>query len=145
MRYLFIGFYLFVASSFAQTGQLSAKSMTVEPNKTKQTKFTSSDFAGRWHGDENCSKISTPDAILTIKPNGPVEVIVMGLYASNGGIKGTIVGNTISIPQQTVPDFDFRITVEGVLVLSSDHQFLNSNVSVVNDGLKDVCANSYTH
>ena len=108
-----------------------------------QQKITSADFAGHWRGDENCNTISTPDAVLTIKQAGTEEVIIMGIYASNGGIKGSIVGNTVVIPYQVVPDFDFRISVEGTLVISSDHKLLNSNITVINNGLKDICANSY--
>ncbi|MDB5285001.1 MAG: hypothetical protein JWO06_4076 [Bacteroidota bacterium] len=107
-------------------------------------KITSSDFAGNWKGDENCTQMSTPDAVLQIRQNGPKEVLITGFYASSGNVHGTVIGNTVTIAPQLVSDPEFKITIEGVLIISSDHLFLNSNLTVMNNGLKDVCANSYT-
>lgn len=134
--------------AFAQPGSDNSASKAVAINtpapkpSPAEKQITSVEFAGLWKGSENCVAMSTPDALLNITCNGKFQVLITGLYATTGDVKGFLSGNTIEIPLQSVPD-DAKMKLEGRIVLSPDHKSLSSTIGIMNDGIKDVCTNTY--
>lgn len=100
-------------------------------------------FIGKWKGDEKCSDVSAPVALLYIRENG-AEVLVSGIYSSVGEVRATVKGDTIFIPRQEVIDPNFtNLLVEGKLVFGIKPFNLSGKIEVQNNQKKDECEVKY--
>lgn len=103
-------------------------------------------FEGEWKGTEKCKNVGAPVATVTVTADKDQTVVITGLYSTVGKIKGTIKGDVITIPQQTIPDVVFtNFKIEGTLTLSRNHQSLNAVFTVKNNDARDQCSAVYTH
>lgn len=101
-------------------------------------------FSGAWRGGEKCRGVSAPTAILNIRQRSAQEVVVNGIYSTQGDVKAQIVGNTLVIPMQQVTDPQFmNFFIRGKLTLSGNGKSLRGSFSVRNNELPDSCEALY--
>lgn len=132
---LFFGMFLavcFLVSGFVPPNQ--------QGTTTKKAAPVTGSFSGLWSGGEKCKGVSAPTAILNIRQRSAQEVVVNGIYSTQGDVKAQIVSNTLVIPMQEVTDPQFvNFFIGGKLTLSANGKSLRGSFAVRNNELPDTC------
>ncbi len=127
-----------IAFSFAMNARAGSKAATTS------SAIKSSDFAGKWQGNEQCTVVGAPVAIVVITTDGPTQVYLTGIYSIQGKVRGVIKGSTVIIPRQVVEDPNFKnLEIEGSLTLGNSHNTLTGIFAVLNNGSRDGCTVNY--
>jgi hypothetical protein len=109
----------------------------------QKSKTNVSRFIGKWKGSETCKAASAPVALLLVSQNGS-NVLLSGIYSTQGQITASIKGDTIVIPQQEVKDPNFKnLFIEGKLALGTNPFSLSGKVTLLNNEQKDECLVKY--
>jgi hypothetical protein len=112
------------------------------PAKQK-SKTNVSRFVGKWKGSETCKAASAPVALLFVSQNGS-NVLLTGIYSTQGQINASIKGDTIVIAQQEVKDPNFKnLFIEGKLAFGTNPFSLSGKVTLLNNQQKDECLVKY--
>jgi hypothetical protein len=109
----------------------------------QKSKTNVSRFVGKWKGSETCKAASAPVALLFVSQNGS-NVLLTGIYSTQGQINASIKGDTIVIPQQEVKDTNFKnLFIEGKLAYGTNPFSLIGKVTLLNNEQKDECLVKY--
>ena len=100
-------------------------------------------FLNSWSGTESCDGKTQTPSFITLNSKDSASVFISGLFNSTGTLEGTIRWYMIIIKPQPIQTMPKGNTIEGVLVLSNDHQSLNGYFRKQLNGQVDSCTAVY--
>ena len=112
-----------------------------EPEPEEEVVLDRVKFIGTYSTIEDC-RIGPDDnyEVKIVAGEKNDEITMLNLYNQNEELRGVVVGNAISIPEQQVSDISYFATG----TLDSNKLFLNFSVANVRTGATDRCTASCT-